>query len=403
MPCIATRSRPLVLRGTLTTFRRRCGKAACRCATGEPHESPALTFTEGGRTKTITLTAAEVRRGRSRSGPLRGRQGRAGGPGGSGSGPAARPTPGRRGHDGASSVSAEQDPFDRSRACFAELVGWLEGSEAAASSHAELEDELDRRGRELLRQMVQGQLELRALRERRADEVKDADDVRHGAVETGHTRPLTTIFGAVSVTRLAYRRRGHANLYPGDGRLNLPPEQHSHGLRRLAAVEGSRGSFEEATAAIGRTTGQQLGKRQVETLAARAAIDVEDFYATRRPPPGGHEMRTTMRTTMCTTMSRHLRRRQGDRHAPRGAAPADGPQGPGRDHQAQDPPVERRKTQPQAPRRGRRRLRPRARPETRHRRDGRREDRPEDRAAPAPTAPRTSGSPPASSTTPHRC
>jgi len=60
MPCIATRSRPWVLRGTLTTFRRRCGKAACRCASGEPHESPALTFTEDGRTKTITLSAAEV-------------------------------------------------------------------------------------------------------------------------------------------------------------------------------------------------------------------------------------------------------------------------------------------------------------------------------------------------------
>lgn len=61
MPCISTRSRPWVLRGTLTTFRRRCGKAACRCATGEPHESPALTFTEGGRTKTVTLSAGQVR------------------------------------------------------------------------------------------------------------------------------------------------------------------------------------------------------------------------------------------------------------------------------------------------------------------------------------------------------
>jgi len=60
MPCIASRSRPLVLRGTLTTFRRRCGKPSCRCATGEPHESPALTFTEAGGTKTITLSAAEV-------------------------------------------------------------------------------------------------------------------------------------------------------------------------------------------------------------------------------------------------------------------------------------------------------------------------------------------------------
>lgn len=60
MPCIARRARPLVLRGTLTTFRRRCGKPACRCAGGEPHESPALTYTEDGRTKTLTLNAKEV-------------------------------------------------------------------------------------------------------------------------------------------------------------------------------------------------------------------------------------------------------------------------------------------------------------------------------------------------------
>ena len=33
---------------------------SCRCAAGEPHQSPALTFTEAGRTKTITLSAGEV-------------------------------------------------------------------------------------------------------------------------------------------------------------------------------------------------------------------------------------------------------------------------------------------------------------------------------------------------------
>lgn len=60
MLCIAPRSRPLLLRGRLTTFRRRCGKPTCRCAAGELHESPALTVTEAGRTKTITLAAAEV-------------------------------------------------------------------------------------------------------------------------------------------------------------------------------------------------------------------------------------------------------------------------------------------------------------------------------------------------------
>lgn len=50
-----------MLRGNLTTFRRRCGKPNCRCAKGEPHESPALTYTQGGRTKTLTLSASEVR------------------------------------------------------------------------------------------------------------------------------------------------------------------------------------------------------------------------------------------------------------------------------------------------------------------------------------------------------
>ena len=60
MPCIASRARPLVLHGTLTTFRRRCGKPSCRCASGEAHESPALTYTEAGRTKTLTLSTAEV-------------------------------------------------------------------------------------------------------------------------------------------------------------------------------------------------------------------------------------------------------------------------------------------------------------------------------------------------------
>ena len=60
MGCIASRARLLVLHGSLTTFRRRCGKASCPCASGDAHESPAFTYTEGGRTKTVTLSDAEV-------------------------------------------------------------------------------------------------------------------------------------------------------------------------------------------------------------------------------------------------------------------------------------------------------------------------------------------------------
>ena len=60
MPGIRDQDAPVMLRGTLTTFRRRCGRPSCRCASGEPHESPALMYRDGGRTKIVTLSAAEA-------------------------------------------------------------------------------------------------------------------------------------------------------------------------------------------------------------------------------------------------------------------------------------------------------------------------------------------------------
>jgi hypothetical protein len=54
------RSQPLMLRGTLFTLRRRCGKPTCHCAGGDAHESPALAYPEAGKTKTLTLAAGEV-------------------------------------------------------------------------------------------------------------------------------------------------------------------------------------------------------------------------------------------------------------------------------------------------------------------------------------------------------
>lgn len=55
------RSKIPLLRGALFVLRRKCGKASCRCAAGEPHETPALAYPEGGRTRTLTLTHADLR------------------------------------------------------------------------------------------------------------------------------------------------------------------------------------------------------------------------------------------------------------------------------------------------------------------------------------------------------
>ncbi|HEX5267671.1 MAG TPA: DUF6788 family protein [Acidimicrobiales bacterium] len=60
---------PFMLRGSLFTFRRRCGKPSCWCAQGDGHESPALSYTQDGTSKTLTLTGAslsEVRAGLAR-------------------------------------------------------------------------------------------------------------------------------------------------------------------------------------------------------------------------------------------------------------------------------------------------------------------------------------------------
>jgi hypothetical protein len=80
------------------------------------------------------------------------------------------------------------------------------------------------------------------------------------------------------VRRLAYRHRGEENLYPADGTLNLAEELYSHGLRRWAAEEASKGSFDQAVTATESATGQHVPKRQVEELAKRAAADFERFY-----------------------------------------------------------------------------------------------------------------------------
>jgi len=175
-------------------------------------------------------------------------------------------------------IPAPVEGFAASDVLYGALAGFLGGEESGRLSHVELEQRLAADGAALLRQLLQDHLDLRAGREQRLQVVAGAEGVRHGAVEAGHARPLQTIFGTVSVTRFAYRHRGEENLHPADAALNLPDGLHSHGLRALAAVEASRGSFEEASDAICRATGVRCGKRQVEELAQAAAVDFEAFY-----------------------------------------------------------------------------------------------------------------------------
>ncbi|MHB1510735.1 MAG: ISKra4 family transposase [Acidimicrobiales bacterium] len=184
-------------------------------------------------------------------------------------------------------TDTETETFAPVRQSFEETICWLEGTESASLTHAELEDQVERRGREVQRLMLQDHLDLRALREERVRAV-DATGIVHANVEPARRR-LSTVVGTVVFERLACRHLGASNLYPADAVLNLPVELHSHGLRRLAAIESTRGSFDDAAAAIERSTGVSVAKRQVEFLTAAAATHIDDFYAARGPEPGASD------------------------------------------------------------------------------------------------------------------
>jgi hypothetical protein len=182
------------------------------------------------------------------------------------------------------------DPFAASMKLVTALVAELQAAGAAGLTAYELEQVVDGRGREVLRQMVQDHLDLRAAREEQAARERcspavGADGITRGRVETGHHRLLAALFGTVAVTRCAWRRPGAGNLYPADAALSLPAPRHSHTLARLAVLEAARGSFEAAHAAITGRCGPVIGKRQAGQAVVNAARDITAFYATRIPEP----------------------------------------------------------------------------------------------------------------------
>jgi hypothetical protein len=189
-------------------------------------------------------------------------------------------------------VPARDEAFAQSRKCFRELEDWMASEEAAELQHGELEEQLDVRGRELLRQLFQDRLDATAAREERRHDVAGEDGVVRTRAEKGRERPLVTKFGQVTVSRIAYRSPGRPNVHPADAALNLPEEKHSHGLRKGAAIESARGSMEAAGAAITRATGVDIGKRQLEEMIRRAAAHIDAFYLWRVivPAPEDHAL-----------------------------------------------------------------------------------------------------------------
>jgi hypothetical protein len=173
----------------------------------------------------------------------------------------------------------EDDSFEEAEEQFGSMAAFLRSMEAGTMTESNLERRLEKEGRELIRKLLAAHVQMRAPGEAEGP-VIDAEGVGR-AEKRRHERVLVTSFGKIEVRRTGYARAGEASLHPLDGEMNLPRESFSLELRRKVAWESARGSFEEGQEAIERQTGVKIPKRQLEELAARAAVDFPSFYEAR--------------------------------------------------------------------------------------------------------------------------
>ena len=168
------------------------------------------------------------------------------------------------------------DPFAAARARFEQLLRVAGSEETQRMKHSDLERLLAEEGQELMRRLYQNCVDQQAQAEV-SDEVVDAAGKQRTRKRT-QQRELETIFGTVEVQRTGYGAEGAASLHPLDAQLNLPNERYSLEVRRRAALEASKNSFDETVETLSRYTGAAIGKRQVAELVGRAAQDFDAFY-----------------------------------------------------------------------------------------------------------------------------
>ena len=138
-----------------------------------------------------------------------------------------------------SAAPPDQAPYAVAEAVFADAKAYLSSREAQQMSESELERELDRRGQELMRRLLQGHLDQRTPGEA-AGPVEGVDDVERSQRRLQERHPETT-FGTVQVARpggsrssMAPRRSSTARAPPSTLRCGNRP--HPGGRVRLQAV-----------------------------------------------------------------------------------------------------------------------------------------------------------------------
>jgi hypothetical protein len=167
--------------------------------------------------------------------------------------------------------------FSAAEAQFEAIRGFLQSPMAHQLDLSGLERRLSTDGRELLRQLLRAHIMARGGGDIGAS-VVGADGVRRT-----HKRPkprtIVTLFGPISIPRLAYTMPHVSSLHPLDAMLNLPPIKFSYGLQQQVVLEVLLKSFNDALEAVARWTSVTMTKSLARQIVRDAAQDFAPFYA----------------------------------------------------------------------------------------------------------------------------
>ena len=111
-------------------------------------------------------------------------------------------------------LSSVERSYDQGRQCFEHIVDFLDSGEVCSMTHSNLERELETRGRELMRILLQEHLDSRrpGLCEQ---PVCGADGIERPRVRL-HDCKLESVFGTVVASRSGYGQEGVESLHPLD-------------------------------------------------------------------------------------------------------------------------------------------------------------------------------------------
>jgi hypothetical protein len=179
------------------------------------------------------------------------------------------------------SILEQKNVFASAEERFGRIIEKLQSPARQHMEMSDLEKLLQAEGSQLLRELLQGHMDLRSLGQVESKAVTGSDGVERRDRHR-RSRSIKTVFGTVELNRERFHETGVPGLAPLDAELNLPPERASLELRRRVARLAAKMSFDDVVDEIRATTGTELAKRQVEELAIASARDFEAFYEARR-------------------------------------------------------------------------------------------------------------------------